>query len=285
MHFFYLDESGDTGENLNDQEQPIFVLAGISIADEKWVKTQEAITEIYRNYFEGNIPDRFELHATDILCRNGDGVFAGHDITRRLNLVDSVLALLEDRGHDVHYFAIQKSVLLNTNCQYNTVYNNRVPYFCSFDYLITYINWHMKTNLGTTSRGLIVLDEKKELQGGIEAIIHNRRFDGAQAHRIKRIVEFSYPIDSKKDPMVQFSDLIALCVRRFLEMENGYHDEWNQEMKNKYAQWYSLIDNRVKRKGIVERIGRNAEEINNFKNAIQCKPRRNWKRFYNIAGG
>jgi hypothetical protein len=35
MHFFYLDESGDTGENLLDKNQPIFVLGGLSIADKK----------------------------------------------------------------------------------------------------------------------------------------------------------------------------------------------------------------------------------------------------------
>jgi hypothetical protein len=143
----------------------------------------------------------------------------------------------------------------------------------------------MQHNLGTTSRGLIVLDEKKECHEGIESIIHSRRFDGVQAHRTKRIVEFSYPIDSKKNPMVQFSDLIALCTRRFLEIEKGYHNEWPVSMKNKYAQWFSLIDNRVRHKGPVNRVGRNSAQINDFMNTIQSKPRRNWKRQYGLESG
>ncbi|WP_143814354.1 DUF3800 domain-containing protein [Lysobacter spongiicola] len=34
MHFFYLDESGDTGANLADPNQPIFVIGGVSVRDE-----------------------------------------------------------------------------------------------------------------------------------------------------------------------------------------------------------------------------------------------------------
>lgn len=34
MHFYYLDESGDTGSNLNDPDQPVMVLGGISVRDE-----------------------------------------------------------------------------------------------------------------------------------------------------------------------------------------------------------------------------------------------------------
>ncbi|MEI6639470.1 MAG: DUF3800 domain-containing protein [Chlorobium sp.] len=34
MHFYYLDEVGCTGEDLNNPEQPIFVLGGLSIRDE-----------------------------------------------------------------------------------------------------------------------------------------------------------------------------------------------------------------------------------------------------------
>ncbi|MHC4552071.1 MAG: DUF3800 domain-containing protein, partial [Planctomycetota bacterium] len=219
MHFFYLDESGDTGTNLEDKDQPIFVLSGISVADEKWNKTQEAITAIYSGYFEGTVPCNFELHATELLCRSGEGFFKGHDIDKRLGLVDSMLNLLAERGHDVHYFAIEKKVLAEADYEHVMPYNNKIPYYCSFDYLITYINWHMQKNLGRTSRGLIVLDWKEEFHEGIEKIIHNRRYEGALSQRIKRVVEFSYPVDSQKNPMVQFSDLIALCLRRFLEIE------------------------------------------------------------------
>lgn len=39
MHFFYLDEAGCTGADIAPGQQPIFVLGGISVRDEGWVRT------------------------------------------------------------------------------------------------------------------------------------------------------------------------------------------------------------------------------------------------------
>jgi len=33
MHFFYLDETEDTGTDLENAEQPIFVLGGVTVSD------------------------------------------------------------------------------------------------------------------------------------------------------------------------------------------------------------------------------------------------------------
>lgn len=41
MQFHYLDEAGCKGGNLSDRQQPVFVLGGLSVSDEKWIKTQE----------------------------------------------------------------------------------------------------------------------------------------------------------------------------------------------------------------------------------------------------
>ena len=38
MHFFYLDETGCTGADLKNHEQPIFVFGGISVSDDKMAR-------------------------------------------------------------------------------------------------------------------------------------------------------------------------------------------------------------------------------------------------------
>lgn len=48
MHFFYFDESGSTGADSNNPEQPVFVLGGISISDEKWIQTLKEVEKIKR---------------------------------------------------------------------------------------------------------------------------------------------------------------------------------------------------------------------------------------------
>ena len=282
MHFFYMDESGCTGANLKDGNQPIFVLGGISIADQKWNNTQTEFSKVIHSYFDGKIPAGFELHSHELLSPKGEGPFAGHGIEKRLQLVRDILGLLDELGHDAFFFAIEKKVLDSCDCNFDFPFDYKNPYRCSFDYLVTYINWHTKKNLGHTARGLIVLDEKENLHPDIERIVHNRRFEGVATHRVKWIVEFSYPVDSRKNPMIQISDLVALCLRRFLEIDKGYRDDWPDLVKTFYAECYKTIDARVRRKNIVERAGKNSKSLNDFLTEIQCKPRTRWKTHYGV---
>jgi len=231
MHFFYLDESGDTGANLQDDQQPIFVLAGLSVADKKWNNTKTRLDEIISEYFDGEIPDNFEIHSSELLSPNGEGPFAGHDINDRLQLVRDLLGLIDELGHYIHYFATEKASFANETCQYQTVFNSKHPYLLSFDYMITYMNWHVKKNLGQSARGMIVMDEKEEHHDSVEKIIHNRRFQVPNNQKVKWIVEFSYPVDSRKNPMIQLSDLVSLCIRRFLEIEKGYKPSVPESVK------------------------------------------------------
>lgn len=282
MHFFYLDETGDSGANLNDQQQPIFVLGGLSVSDKKWNNTKERLDAIIGDYFHGNIPAGFEVHSHELLSPNGEGFFDGHPINNRLALVRSLLGLIEELGHQVHFFAVEKSSLDQSQCQYQTVFDAKQPYLLSFDYLITYMNWHVKENLGQSARGMIVLDEKEEHHESVEAIIQNRRFEVPNNQKVKWIVEFSHPIDSRKNPMIQLSDLIVLCIRRFLEIEKGYKQKVPGVVKNFYAECYDLIDKRVKNKNIIERTGRRLNHLNEHLSRCQCKPRIQWRRAYDI---
>jgi len=282
MHFFYLDESGDTGANLADQEQPIFVLAGLSVADKKWNNTKEQLDGIINRYFEGGTPANFELHSSQLLSPRGEGPFAGHAIERRLGLVTELLRLIDELGHHIHFYAIDKQKMASTNCNYPTLFNNKTPYLLAFEYLITYMNWHVKENLGQSARGMIVLDEKEVHHNDIESIIHNRRYEVPNNQKVKWIVEFSYPIDSRKNPMIQLSDLIALCTRRFLEIETGYKPNTPQVVKQFYGECFHKIDLRVKGRNIIERNGRNLEHLNAYISEVQSKPGVQWRRNYGL---
>ena len=282
MHFFYLDESGDTGANLQDDQQPIFVLAGLSVADKKWNNTKTRLDEIISEYFDEEIPDNFEIHSSELLSPNGEGPFAGHDINDRLQLVRDLLGLIDELGHYIHYFAIEKASFANETCQYQTVFNSKHPYLLSFDYMITYMNWHVKKNLGQSARGMIVMDEKEEHHDSVEKIIHNRRFQVPNNQKVKWIVEFSYLVDSRKNPMIQLSDLVSLCIRRFLAIEKGYSPSVPDSVKEFYAECFNTIDCRVKGRRLIERNGRNLNQLNEYLTSLQCKPRIQWRRAYGI---
>jgi hypothetical protein len=285
MHFYYIDESGDTGRNLNDPNQPVMVLGGISVRDEGWNQTQRVVHQRLTNFFDGNLPEEFELHADDLLSLTGDGSFSGIDSERRYQLAIDLLQLLRARSHHVHYIAIDKRRLRNAD-PLNMVlsFNPCRPYLLAFDYLITYINWYVRNRLGQSARGMIILDRKEQHHADIEKIMRARRYSGPQTHRVKWVVEFSYPIDSRKNPMIQFSDLVIYCIRRFIELENGYRDNWPQDAQDFYAQCYSIIRERVPRISLIERGGRGVERLDAFINEVRVEPRTQWRRYYNLNG-
>lgn len=285
MHFFYIDESGDTGANLADAHQPIFVIGGISVRDEGWNTTQEHLSRILSAYFDENVPNGFELHSKELLCPSGDGPFAGHEMEPRCGLALQLLTLLTERLHGVHYLAIDKRRLAAANHDAPVPYGAEEPYPIGFDYLITYINWYVRDRLGASARGMIILDQKDQHHDLIERLMHERRFGGAAAHRVRRVVEFSYSVDSQKNPMVQLSDLVAYCTKRFIEVENEYHNDWTQEAKDFYARCYELIRSRVARATTVDRPGRNMGQLNTFIETVRAEPRPQWRRHYNLTPG
>ena len=282
MHFYYLDEAGCTGQDLESQDQPIFLLGGVSVRDEGWNATQERLTEIVSDYFEGAVPADFELHANELLAPNGEGPFAGHDRNRRNELAKSVLRILDERRHDVHVVGVDKAKVRANTCDVALPFDPKVPFLMAYDYMITYINWFVKERLGQSARGLIILDAKPEFSGEVEAITHHRRFEGPAAHRVKWIAEFSYPVDSRKNPMVQLSDLVVYCSKKFLELEGGYRNEWPDEAEQFYAECYALIDSRIPRKALIQRAGRGMEVLNTFLENVRSTPRTQWKRLYNL---
>lgn len=282
MHFYYLDETGCTGSDLANLEQPIFVLGGVSVRDEGWNETQQQLANILNEYFDGSPPAAFELHSEQLLSPNGDGPFFGHPRTKRNKLAKDTLYLLSDRKHSVHYYAIDKKKLASASCTVTVCYNLKVPYLVAYDYLITQINWFVKNSLGTSARGMLIIDAKEQFRKDIEMITNNRRFDEPLSHRVKWIVEFSYPVDSSKNPMVQLSDLVVFCTKKFLEIEGGYRTGYPQEAKQFYAECYALINDRISRKQLVKREGRNISGLNSFLDEIQARPASRWKSKYGL---
>ncbi len=280
MHFYYLDEAGCTGADLANAEQPIFVLGGISVRDEGWNASQQEFASVVDSYFSGQIPPNFELHAEELLSPTGDGAFAGHDRQRRNQLALDVLAILSTRSHDIHLYAVDKCKLASIEDM--PLGLEKRPYTISYDYLLTYINWFVKKKLGRSARGMLIIDAKEIYHTEIEKISTIRRFGGTAAHRIKWIVEFTYPVDSKRNPMVQLSDLVVFCAKKFLEIDGGYRDGYPDAAKQFFAQCYSLIHDRISRKTLIEREGRGMEALNALLCEIQASPRGQWKRRYGL---
>ena len=65
MHLVYLDESGNTGTNLNDTEQPIFLLAALIVPEAVWQPLERDLEEAIGRHVP-TMADGDEVHATDL---------------------------------------------------------------------------------------------------------------------------------------------------------------------------------------------------------------------------
>ena len=280
MHFFYIDEAGCTGEDLNNIQQPVFVAGGLIVRDEGWNKTKEIFGKLIATYFEDQLPKHFELHSHELLSPKGDGPFAGHDRDRRIKLAHDVLDLITVRSHQVCYFAIDKGKLrqhLTTEIRTKEYLPRRAPYTVAYDYLVTKHEWFTKEKLGRSARGMVIADTKDGYENDISVITKFRRVDAPAAQRVKWLTEFTYAVDSHKNPMIQISDLLCFVTKKFLEVDAGYREPWQQEAKLAYRDLYAKVHDRLIKKDAITETGRHSEQYNDFITAIGIWPRRNFK--------
>ena len=279
MHFFCLDETGCDGRKLDNPEKPIFILGGIILRDKGWNITHAEFVNIISEYFNGETPENFEFHTEDLFSENGSGHFEGHSREARNKLIHAILDLVKSRNHQFFYFAIDKSKLdlYDTSSVRNRGYFDlKTPYLIAYDYLISACDLHMKTR-GSSGRAMFIIDEKDMLIDEIERVTRYRRFKIPKSKRSKRIVEFSFAVDSKKNTMIQLSDMLIYLTRKFIEIEHEYKSEMSAAVKEIFRGFYDKIHKRVIHKSILQDSGRKANTYNDFINEISCIPTRTWK--------
>src|SRR5438132_5458146 len=86
-----MDESGNTGTNLNDIQQPVFVLAALIVPESCWQDLENDLEAVLATYFSAVALDEVEVHAGDL--RGGRSTFKGKEMGLRIGLRDEWLKI------------------------------------------------------------------------------------------------------------------------------------------------------------------------------------------------
>ncbi|HZK82990.1 MAG TPA: DUF3800 domain-containing protein [Humisphaera sp.] len=219
MHLVYLDESGNSGLNLNDPQQPVFTLCAMVVAEEKWQNLETELKGALDSHFpKWRETDGFEIHGSDL--RNGSGQFKGMTVEDRIAFRDTWMKVGE--LHNVRL--IQRSVFkkaFSDWCVGEFGTGIRVnPHVAAFALLSRCIDNYLMTLPGPPL-GILISDENKEVVADIEKSIHVfRGLEGAL--RLGRIVEKGFFIDSSKSLPLQLCDLFTLSLRKKEERRRGF---------------------------------------------------------------
>jgi len=216
MHLVYMDESGNTGKNLNDSQQPVFLLCAMLIHKDRWQELETCLQQICGEIIGARADlDGFEIHATDI--RNGCGVFRGMPVTDRIAFRDRLLQTAIDADAKLIYRSIEKkrfkTWMIDTFGSGITIN----PHVVAFPLIAQVVNRYLQTQ---KTLGILISDENKEIVADVEKSIRLLRGDSSTL-KLDRIIEKGFFIDSRTSLVLQLCDLCAYSLRKKEEQKIG----------------------------------------------------------------
>jgi hypothetical protein len=217
MHLIYIDESGNTGRNLADPQQPVFVLGALVVPENSWQSIEVALETAIKNHGPKGLAGDEEIHGGDL--RQGTGIFKGVAVTERLKLRDSWIQIAIDHKLHFIYRAIVKKRYERWMAATFGAGVSINPHLAAFP-LVAQVANNLLRSCGPDVLGIIISDDNREVVGDIERFQKLLRVTPGTLH-LDRIIEKGFFIDSSKSRLIQLADLCTLQARKVEERMLG----------------------------------------------------------------
>jgi hypothetical protein len=215
MILVYIDESGDTGHNLSDKQQPVFVLGALIVPQSKWKSLEQEFKDIVAESFGDEVQDSFELHAIDLVNRRE--CFKSFSLDQARLFRNRCLELIINLDLKMVYRSIQKIRFLKF-CEKTYGKLIRIsPYIMALPFVCTRINEIIKAE---NDLGILIFDEYHNLVE-IEKAFRTLRLDTTSTLQTDNLIERGFFVDSSKSEAIQLADLALYYIRKFEEVKIG----------------------------------------------------------------
>jgi hypothetical protein len=214
MYLVYFDETGNTGNNLNDPQQPIFLLCAMLVHKDRWQALESDLQRLCDNRF-GDVSDcdGFEIHASHI--RNGIGLFRKMPVADRIAFRDELLQAAIDADVKLICRSIEKKRFRRWMLRTFGTGVTINPHVVAFALVAQVVNQYLKEQ---KSLGIFISDENKEIVADVEKSIRLLRGD-TSALQLDRVIEKGFFIDSRASLVLQLCDLCAYSLRKSEEQQ------------------------------------------------------------------
>ncbi len=222
MFLFYLDESGHTGNNLSDPDQPITWMVALAIDSQAVPATEAALRSIAKKQFykRADKPD-FEFKGQRIF--QGEGDFANLKPPERIQLYNEILSTLSSNGIRIFARGIHK-LRHKRRADAGGYYLPSNPYLLAFMYLTESLDGWLERQqppkgvAATPVLGLVVADEQLEMGREIVARFNRWRQNGTDfgiyAREIKYLIDTVHYVPSHDSWLLQLTDCVAYLRNR-----------------------------------------------------------------------
>ena len=220
MYFFYIDESGNTGRDLDSPEQPIHWLIGVGVEATRLPSVERDLRDLARHYCptEARDPD-FEFHGSAIF--HGRRPFDHLTPQKRVDLYDQLLSVVP--RHDVKVFVRGIHKKRHRDRAARKRYSPDHPHRLGFMFLVGRIDrWLEENQPGGPEDpplyGLLVADEQRSVERDIiESLPHWRESGtdfGYRVRKIKYLVDTLHTVPSHDSWLIQLADCLAYLTNR-----------------------------------------------------------------------
>lgn len=200
MKLLYLDESGSTGLDLENKQQPFFVLAGICVDAKNW----HTINDYFKNEKVKIYEDfkTIEIHTNELYNSNPRSPFYKNDWKDNFIVLEKLVNLIVSLD-----IKLTKAVILKK--EYKKHFGNNIivdPYLYSFAILYNSFN---KSLINWDDYGIVFCDELKKMETSLEILYPHLKIDN------KNIIEKTFYLDSKKNNFIQIADICSFYINKY----------------------------------------------------------------------
>ncbi len=217
MNLIYIDDSGNTGKKLDDEQQPLFLLGGFIIDEDSWRKVDQQINKVKEKYEI----EALEIHSIDIMNGTKGTPYKDWTYEKKLQFFEDILTVIKKNKLKIIYFSVKKK---NFRGYFQAKYGkdfeqqfNISPYLLAFSYILQISDSYL---LSVDSNGMLILDEQDEWKKPANETFNLLRtlVDEPEV-KIEKLLDRSFFVDSSESNMIQFADVIAYTTKRYLEIE------------------------------------------------------------------
>jgi hypothetical protein len=217
MYLIYLDEAGNTGENLDDPHQPIYVMAAVIIRDRQWKSIEKYHDEFCDSACARYLPrsPKFEVHACEIF--QGTGLFRSWSPEHRVALLKDSLNTFPSHKLPIIYGAIDKQ---NLRAQYS---DPLAPHGLAFMLCVERIERWFRAN-AADDIGMLICDETKVKSEFKKSLRQYQTYGiplGIEILRLDHIVDTVHFADSHESYGIQLADTANYFIKRYLERKKN----------------------------------------------------------------
>lgn len=211
MYILYADESGNTGTDYDNKDQPIFVLGAFLIEHDKWHKTNNYFNkrkvEIC-NHFKDN-----EIHTNEIFSPPHKSIFHIKNWQNNLQILDNIVDLILELDIEFRFVALDKKMFkINMHNKLGN-YIKVDPYIYSFCMLYKFVSQDLDKK---NDKGIIFLDELINVPEYINKIYPEISINN------QSIIEQALFLKSKDTNFIQIADVFSFYVCQYLNIKRGY---------------------------------------------------------------